>query len=135
VQGQNESDTTISARRITHDRTLFDHVADRTTRLLSRGWFFAGCAIAIASWTLIGISVRFSDGWNNAFQTVAAVVTLLLVALLQNESVRADRAIQRKLNTLSAALAAHLEGDEAPRDELIADLLAAVGLEQRESAV
>jgi low affinity Fe/Cu permease len=126
-------DTTTPARRVTHDRSLFDHFADRATSVLSRGSSFAACALLIGAWSVLGFFVGFSGPWNNAFQSVAAVVTLLLVALLQNESARANQATQRKLNTLAAAMAAQVKDQDQPPADVVADLDAAIGLEQRES--
>ena len=64
-------------------------------------------------------------------------MTFLLVALLQNTQTRADAAVQHKLNAIAEGLAdlmRHVgQGDERLTEDR-RELLAAVGLEDHESA-
>ncbi|MFL6149148.1 MAG: hypothetical protein ACJ72I_16925 [Pseudonocardiaceae bacterium] len=66
--------------------------------------------------------------------TVASVLTLLLVVLLENASRRTEEASQEKLNVIATALA-ELMASEAPNDGNVQDaakrLREAVGLEER----
>ena len=66
--------------------------------------------------------------------TIASVLTLLLVALLENAGRRSAEAAQEKLNVLAEAMAALMESRAADDPELreaAAELRDAVGLEER----
>jgi len=78
----------------------------------------------------------FADakGWQVVIHTIASVVTLLLVALLENAGRRDANAAQEKLNTIAGALADLMDsrGAEDPQlRERAAELRDAVGLEER----
>jgi len=64
---------------------------------------------------------------------VATLVTFLIVALLENEGWRGNKATQRKLNAIAAGLA-ELMADSDLAAAHVRELRAAVGLEKRESA-
>jgi hypothetical protein len=64
---------------------------------------------------------------------VATLVTFLIVALLENEGWRGNKATQRKLNAMAGALAELLEHSDVDPDH-VRQLNAAVGLEKRESS-
>jgi low affinity Fe/Cu permease len=72
--------------------------------------------------------------WQTAIHTVASVLTLLLVVLLENASRRTEEASQDKLIVIATALA-ELMASEAPNDGNVQDaakrLREAVGLEER----
>ena len=72
--------------------------------------------------------------WQTAIYTVASVLTLFLVVLLENASRRTEEASQKKLNVIATALA-ELMASEAPNDGNVQDaakrLREAVGLEER----
>lgn len=113
---------------------MFDRFADRAAALAGRAPFFAACIILVCLWvpTILWTS---ADTWQLTIQTVTAIVTFLLVALLQNRQSRSDAATQHKLNELSDALAnlirsLDVEGRDLDRD--VRELKAAVGLEERE---
>jgi len=111
---------------------MFDGFADRVSTLAATPWFFFGLMTLLVVWLAFGFVTGFSHGWADTLQIVGAVVTLLLVALLENEQWRNGKATQRKLNVLAEALAYILERDDAP-EEQVRQLQAAVGLEKRES--
>jgi low affinity Fe/Cu permease len=72
--------------------------------------------------------------WQTVIHTVASVLTLLLVALLENAGRRAEEAAQEKLNVIAEALA-ELMSSESRQDPDLRDaadrLRDAVGLEGR----
>ena len=113
-------------------RAVFDRFAERLSRVVGQAAFFTAAMILVLVWVPL-IVFRSIDTWQLVLNTVTSVVAFLLIALLQNSERRNDRAVQRKLDTLSVALAALMR--EAPRSpELergIADLEAAVKLEQQ----
>jgi low affinity Fe/Cu permease len=72
--------------------------------------------------------------WQTVIHTVASVLTLLLVALLENAGRRAEEAAQEKLNVIAEALS-ELMSSESRQDPDLRDaadrLRDAVGLEGR----
>ncbi len=72
--------------------------------------------------------------WQTAIHTVASVVTLMLVVLLENAGRRADEASQEKLNVIAEALA-ELMVSQAHNNlhlrEAAKNLRQAIGLEER----
>lgn len=118
---------------VTHERTWFDRAADTTSNVLARPRFFLLCLGVVVVWAVSGPVVDFSHHWIDALQTVAALVTFLLVALIQNEGWRNGKAAQRKLNAIAAALAELMESSDVDQDH-VRQLNAAVGLEKRESS-
>lgn len=78
------------------------------------------------------------DTWQLIINTLTTIITFLLVALLQNSQMRADEALQQKLNAIADGLADLMEALSDERSNHLAgdlrELRAAVGLELRESA-
>ena len=117
---------------VTHQRGWFDSLADRVSNAAASSWFFVGLVVLALVWLTLGPVADFSHHWVDTMQVVGTVLTLLLVALLENEQWRNAKATQRKLNALAAALA-HLMASDESAAEHISELEAAVGLEKRES--
>lgn len=121
----------------------FDRFAGGASEFASRAPFFAGCVLLIVLWipTLFVLDLNTSQLLIN---TATTIVTFLLVALIQNAQRRADAAGQHKLNAIAGALEAFMSAyadDPATPDaaeyhlgQAVAELRAAVGLEQRETA-
>lgn len=121
---------------------LFDRFAERASKVVSRAPFFAFCVLLVLIWapTMAFMPI---DSSQLIINTSTTIITFLMVALLENSSTRSDMAVQHKLNAVADALAdfmehvvaettdpyakAHLQRD-------VAELKAAVGLEQRESS-
>jgi low affinity Fe/Cu permease len=81
--------------------------------------------------------LRDIDTWQLIINTVTTIITFLLVALLQNAQKRSDQATQHKLNAIADGLSDlmnQIAGEHTLRRDCD-ELPAAVGLEQRESAV
>ena len=88
-----------------HDRRRrFDRFAERAARATSGAPFFIVCALFILAWlpSLWIVSVEASQFF---VQTVTAIVTFLLVALLQNSQKRNEEAVHLKLNAMAEAIA------------------------------
>jgi low affinity Fe/Cu permease len=117
---------------VSDKRGRFDALADRASTAAARPGFFLALLALAAAWLAVGALEGFSHGWVDALQVTGTIVTLLLVALLENEQWRNAKATQRKLNALAEALAHLLASDEAATGQ-IEQLHAAVGLEKRES--
>lgn len=117
---------------VSGDRSWFDHLADVMTTVVSRAPFFVVCVGMVLAWAVTGPIVEFSHRWVDVLQIVAALVTFLMVALLENEGWRANKATQRKLNAIASALAEMMEHSELSQEH-VRQLNAAVGLEKRES--
>ncbi|MFF4349867.1 low affinity iron permease family protein [Streptomyces sp. NPDC001530] len=84
-------------------RGRFEQLAESTSKLTSSPAFFAFClglvALTVAV-ELAGLKLK----WVLFAGDAMTAVTLLLLALLKNSELRAERAIQRKLDALAAAL-------------------------------
>ncbi len=122
----------------------FDRFAGAASRVVSRAWFFAACLLLVVVWAPSYFLVGSVDTWQLIINTATTIVTFLLVALLQNSQRRGDQATQHKLNAVAAAMAELMRErtDPAEPDEQTVarmraargELLAAVGVEDRESA-
>jgi low affinity Fe/Cu permease len=122
---------------VTGNLPIFDRFATHTSAWVSRGWFFALCVLIVVVWLpTIWVFPTF-DTWQLVINTATTIITFLLVALLQNTQSRSDKATQHKLNAIAAALA-DLMGELAHERPQLShhrtELVAAVGLEQRETS-
>jgi low affinity Fe/Cu permease len=121
-------------RRRGDRRSPFDRFVESAHRRVSQAPFFFLCAGIVAVW-LVSLPL-WADlkEWQTAIHTVASVLTLLLVVLLENSGRRAEEASQEKLNVIATALA-ELMASEALNDCNVQDaakrLREAVGLEER----
>ena len=118
---------------VTEERTWFDKAADTTSHIVARPQFFLVSIAFVVLWAVVGPPLDLSHGWVDAFEVVVATITFLMVALLQNGGWRADKATQRKLNAIAAALAELMENSDVD-EEHVRQLSAAVGVEKRESS-
>jgi low affinity Fe/Cu permease len=121
-----------SPSKVTENRGWFDHLADRVSTVAATSWFFVALVALALLWLALGPLANFSHRWVDTLQVVGTVLTLLLVAVLENEQWRNAKATQRKLNALASALAHLMDADDTA-EEHIRELKAAVGLEKRES--
>jgi len=126
-------DRPLDAADVSDHTTWFDRAADTTSHVVARSPFFLVSVGFVLAWVAAGPFLHFSHGWVDSLQVVVALVTFLIVALLQNEAWRADKSTQRKLNAIAAALA-EIMGSSDLDKEHVRQLKAAVGLEKRESS-
>ena len=107
-------------------RGLFDRVAQSASNFTSSPVFFAFCVIVVALW--LGTHVAgLSTEWQHLSGDAMAAITLLLLALLKNSELRAEHAVQRKLDAIAAAL---LEQREGKTREAHAALEEAIGMHE-----
>jgi low affinity Fe/Cu permease len=129
-----ERSEAAKTRRQGDRRSLFDRFVQAVYRRVSRTSFFVLCAGIIVAWLVSLPLWEDIKEWQTVIHTVASVLTLLLVALLENASRRAEEAAQEKLNVIAEALA-ELMSSEARKDPDLRDavdrLRQAVGLEGR----
>lgn len=115
-------------------RSLFDRFVEKAYLRVSQAPFFFVCAGIVLAWLVsVPLWVDLKE-WQAAIHTVASVLTLLLVVLLENAGRRAEEAAQEKINVIAEALA-ELMTSGARNDPDLRDaaerLRAAVGLEER----
>ena len=127
------ADRPSAPKEVSDETTWFDRAADRTSHALAKPPFFLVSLAIVVAWALSGFFLDFSHGWVDALEIVVALVTFLMVALLQNEGWRGAKATQRKLNAVAAGLAELMEKTDID-PEHVEQLNAAVGLEKRESS-
>jgi len=117
---------------------LFDRFAGVASNIAGRAAFFAFCVLIIVVWIPSLLILPDVDTWQLIINTATTIITFLMVALLQNSQTRNDQAVHHKLNAIAdgvSDLMAHIEGRLPDRDlkKDIAELRAAVGLEEKES--
>jgi low affinity Fe/Cu permease len=115
-------------------RDPFEKFVDVSTTLISRAPFFAICVAVVVVWAVSYPLWSSVTKWELAIHTFGAVLSLLLLVLLENAARRNQEAMQEKLNVLAEALAALMESraaDDPGLDEAVDRLREAVGLEER----
>ena len=115
-------------------RDPFEKFVDLSTMLISRAPFFAVCVSIVVVWAVSYPLWSSVTKWELAIHTLTAVLSLLLLVLLENAGRRHQEAMQEKLNVLAEALAALMESraaDDPELDEAVDRLREAVGLEAR----
>lgn len=132
------SDRPIVPTDVSDEVGGFDRFAEGASRLASRAWFFVFCVLLVVVWAPSIVVLKNIDTWQLIINTLTTIVTFLMVALLQNSQTRADQAVQHKLNAIADALADLMTEvgrgvDDDTLDQDVAELRAAVGLEERES--
>jgi low affinity Fe/Cu permease len=106
--------TAVKARHPTErgtpgERGRFDKVAQAASNFTSSPAFFVLCVLIVALW--LGTHVAdLSTEWQHLTGDAMAAITLLLLALLKNSELRAEHAVQRKLDALAAALLEQRDG-------------------------
>jgi low affinity Fe/Cu permease len=116
--------------------SFFDRFAQRAADFASRAPFFAICVLILLVWGPSYFVLKNLDTWQLIINTATTIITFLMVALLQNTQTRNDKATQHKLNAVADALAdlmEHVGGNDPEVKQDIKELIAAVGLEDRES--
>ena len=122
------------ARRGVDDRSPFDQFVEGIYLKVSRPSFFIVCALVVVIWLLSAPLWADLKAWQYVIHTVASVMTLLLLALLENAARRSDEATQEKLNVLAEALAALMQSrvdEDAGLQKDVDKLRDTVGLEER----
>jgi low affinity Fe/Cu permease len=115
-------------------RDPFEKFVEAANQLVSRGPFFLVILVALVLWAASYPLWSSTTKWELALHTGSAILSLLLLALLENAGRRSQEAIQEKLNVVSEALA-DLMTSHANDDPELADsvekLREAIALEER----
>ena len=99
-------------------RGPFDQLAERSSNLSSSPAFFAVCVGLVLAW-MLSYWLGWSDPVRFFLGDAIGAITLLLVALLKNAELRAEAAIQDKLDAIAHALLEVRRGtDEGAADAL-----------------
>ena len=115
-------------------RDPFERFVTASTRLISRAGFFALCVAVVVLWAASYSLWKSTTKWELAIHTFTAVLSLLLLVLLENAGRRDAEAMQEKLNVLAEALSALMESraaDDPSLDDAVVKLRESVGLEER----
>ena len=116
------------------ERTWFERFVEVANRVVSNAPFFTVCVAIVVVWLVSAPLFPDLKSWQVVIHTVASVITLLLLVLLENASRRAEEAAQEKLNVLAEAIAALMDSrgrDDPELCDAAAKLRDAVGLEER----
>lgn len=122
------------ARRGVEGRSAFDRFVETVYLKVSRPSFFAFSALLVVAWLISAPLWADLKAWQYVIHTVVSVITLLLLALLENAGRRSDEATQEKLNVLAEALAALMRSrasEDPALEEDVKKLRDSVGLEER----
>ncbi|MFG2832993.1 low affinity iron permease family protein [Streptomyces sp. NPDC048434] len=106
-------------------RGRFAEFAEKASLFTSSPAFFVICLALVAFFVAVHLA-HLSVEWQVLAGDVMTAVTLLLLALLKNSELRAEHAIQRKLDALAAAL---LEEHGAKGGQAAEDLRKVIRLE------
>jgi low affinity Fe/Cu permease len=105
---------------------LFDRVAQSASNFTSSPSFFAFCVVVVALWLATHVA-GLSTEWHHLSGDAMAAITLLLLALLKNSELRAEHAVQPKLDAIAAAI---LEQREGKTSDAHAALEEAIGMHE-----
>ena len=112
----------------------FERFVELSTKVISRAPFFAVVVAIVVIWAASYPLWKSTTKWELAIHTFGAVLSLLLLVLLENAGRRNTEAMQEKLNVIAEALAALMDSraaDDPGLREAAEDLRDAVGLEER----
>ena len=115
-------------------RTTFEKFVEAVNQRVSRAPFFVVILAAVVLWAASYPFWSSTTKWELALHTGSAVLSLLLLVLLENAGRRGEEAAQEKLNVLAEALSDLMESrsrEDAELQESVRRLREAVGLEER----
>jgi low affinity Fe/Cu permease len=112
----------------------FERFVDATNKRVSQAPFFGVILVALFLWAISYPLWKTTTKWELALHTGSAILSLLLLVLLENAGRRSEEASQEKLNVIAEALADlmdHHARDSKELRESVEKLREAVGLEER----
>lgn len=115
-------------------RNAFEKFVEGVHRPVSQAPFFLVCLGIVVVWAASAPLWPDLNQWQVAIHTVASVLPLLLLVLLENAGRRTEEASQEKLNVIAEALAELMEsqsGDDNELADATEKLREAVALEER----
>ncbi len=108
-------------------RGVFDRFAQRASYFSSSPVFFAICVVLVLAWAG-GYVFGASDSYEQALGAALTATTLLLVALLKNAELRAESAIQSKLDALATGMLEAIRNEGHQADPM---LERAIGIDEQ----
>jgi len=108
-------------------RGQFDRLAQRVSYFSSSPLFFVMCVALVLAW-LGGYVFGASTAYEQAMGTALTATTLLLVALLKNAELRAEHAIQSKLDALATGMLETIRDEGQQADPM---LERAIGIDEQ----
>lgn len=108
-------------------RGKYERLAEYGSFLASSPLFFAIGVAAVLVWA-IGLAAGASERFDTAAAGAISSLTLVLVALLKNSELRAERAVQRKLDAIASSLLEDKRGTERDAE---GDLERAIGVHEQ----
>jgi low affinity Fe/Cu permease len=105
-------------RGSSHRRGPFDRFAQRASHFASSGLFFGLCVLLVLAW-VGGYVFGAGSTYEQAAGTALTAMTLLLLALLQNAQLRAEHAIQTKLDALATGLLEIIRHEDSDADAML----------------
>ncbi len=118
VKDEQEHRPAADAREEGDDRTSFDQFVEAIYLRVSRPGFFIFCVGIVVVWFFSAPLWADLKAWQYVIHTIASVITLLLLALLENAGRRSEEAAQEKLNVIAEALSDLMESQAANDPEL-----------------
>jgi low affinity Fe/Cu permease len=113
----------------------FERFVELSTKVISRAPFFAVVVAVLVIWAASYPLWKTTTKWELAIHTFGAVLSLLLLVLLENAGRRNTEVMQEKLNVIAEALSDLMAARTHHGDEQLAEaaqrLRDAVGLEAR----
>lgn len=129
-----EENPASESRHTTSGPPPFERFVDAINLRISRAPFFGVIIAALALWALSKPLWSSTTKWELALHTGSAILSLLLLVLLENAGRRGQEAAQEKLNVIAEALSDLMAHQAEDSDDLRASvrrLREAVGLEER----
>jgi low affinity Fe/Cu permease len=129
-----ERSEAAESREKSDGRSPFERFVEAIQQRVSRAPFFFVCLFIVIAWLVSAPLWVDLKAWQVAIHTVASVLSLLLLVLLENAGRRSEEAAQEKMNVIAEALAALMESQarhDPELDESVSKLRKAVGLEER----
>ena len=115
-------------------RNLFEKFVESANQFVSRAPFFVAIIVVLVLWAVSYPFWSSVTKWELALHTGSAILSLLLLVLLENAGRRSQEAIQEKLNVVAEALAdlmASRTDNDPELAESVEKLREAIGLEER----
>jgi low affinity Fe/Cu permease len=79
---------------------VFTRFTTRTAKVLGHAWVFIAAVVVLIVWACTGPLLGFSDTWQLVINTGTAMVTFLMVFIIQNTQDRDTAALHLKLDAL-----------------------------------
>jgi low affinity Fe/Cu permease len=122
------------SRESSDARSRFERFVEAVNHRVSGPPFFLVILVALALWAASYPLFKTTGKWEMALHTGSAILSLLLLVLLENAGRRSEEAAQEKLNVLAEALSGLMESQARKDPELteaVRRLRDSVGLEAR----